>query len=58
MDTAPLYKLNVYSFLTPIFGLYLGYTYFSESLSPIHWLGVFLVIAAIPLVNSSTRAVV
>jgi len=58
MDTAPLYKINVYSFLTPVFGLYLGYTYFAESLSSIQWLGIFLVIAAIPLVNSSTRAVV
>ena len=57
MDTAPLYKINVYSFLTPVFGLYLGYTYFAESLSSIQWLGIFLVIAAIPLVNSSTRAV-
>lgn len=58
MDKAPLYKLNVYSFLTPVFGLYLGYTYFSESLSSMQWVGVFLVIAAIPLANSSTRAAV
>lgn len=55
MNKSPLYKLNVYSFLTPVFGLYLGYTYFSESLSLTQWLGVFLVIAAIPLVNSSTK---
>jgi len=54
MDKAPLYKLNVYSFLTPVFGLYFGFTYFSESLSPVQWLGVLLTLGAIPLVNLSS----
>lgn len=31
MDKAPLYKLNVYSFLTPVFGISFGYAYFSEN---------------------------
>ena len=53
MEKAPLYQLNVYSFLTPIFGLYFGYMFFSESLSFAQWLGVILVIFAIPLASIS-----
>ena len=55
MRKAPLYKLNVYSFLTPVFGLYLGYVYFSESLAFSQWLGVVIVIAAITLVTFENR---
>jgi len=55
MDKAPLYKLNVYSFLTPVFGLYFGYAYFSETLSPIQWSGVLLIIGAILLSSSPPR---
>ncbi|WP_461518261.1 DMT family transporter [Porticoccus sp.] len=55
MDKAPLYKLNVYSFLTPVFGLYFGYAYFSETLSPVQWLGILLIIGAIPMVTSLSR---
>lgn len=51
MSKAPLYKLNVFSFLTPVFGLYFGYAFFSESLSLIQWLGILLILAAIPLVT-------
>jgi drug/metabolite transporter (DMT)-like permease len=56
MNLAPLYKLNVYNFLTPIFGIYFGYTFFSESLSLIQWLGVILVIGSVPLVYLSAEA--
>lgn len=55
MDKAPLYKLNVYSFLTPVFGLYFGYVYFSESLSSIQWSGILLIIASIPMVTWSSK---
>ncbi|MDF1588096.1 MAG: DMT family transporter [Gammaproteobacteria bacterium] len=51
MQHAPLFKLNVYNFLTPVFGVYLGHTYFSESLTTIQWLGATLIITAIFLVT-------
>lgn len=47
MDKAPLSQLNIFSFLTPIFGLTLGWVYFSESLSSWQWSGVIIVIIAI-----------
>lgn len=51
MKQAQLFKLNVYSFLTPVFGIYLGHTYFSESLTTIQWFGTTLIITAIFLVT-------
>tara|TARA_R110001592_G_scaffold87572_3_gene258533 strand:+ start:2286 stop:3179 length:894 start_codon:yes stop_codon:yes gene_type:complete len=47
MDKAPLSQLNIFSFLTPIFGLTLGWVYFAESLSSWQWSGVIIVIIAI-----------
>lgn len=47
MDKAPLSQLNIFSFLTPIFGLILGWVYFAESLSSWQWLGVIIVMIAI-----------
>ena len=47
MAKAPLNQLNIFSFLTPIFGLILGGVYFAESLSRWQWVGVLVVIAAI-----------
>lgn len=55
MEKAPLYKLNIYSFLTPVFGLYIGYVYFSESLTSYQWVGVAIVITAITLVVTEGR---
>ena len=55
MDKAPLYKLNVFSFLTPIFGLILGSVYFSESLSLYQWGGVFIIVVAILWVNKFSK---
>ncbi len=49
MDKAPLNQLNVFSFLTPIFGLALGWVYFSESLLLWQWVGVVVVFVAIVL---------
>lgn len=54
MDKAPLYKLNVFSFLTPIFGLSMGVVYFSESLSSLQWVGIITVSAAIFIVAKSS----
>ncbi len=47
MDKAPLYKLNVFSFLTPVFGLAMGIFYFNETLSPLQWFGVLIIGCAI-----------
>ena len=55
MNKAPLYKLNVFSFLTPVFGLTIGYTYFSESFSFNQWAGIGLIIASIILVATTTN---
>ncbi|WP_292437922.1 DMT family transporter [Methylophaga sp.] len=51
MHRSPLYKLNVYNFLTPVFGLYLGLNFFSETLTELQWLGAGLIIVAILLVT-------
>lgn len=53
IHSSPLFKLNIYNFLTPVFGLYLGYSFFSESLTNIQWVGVSLIIVAISLVTIS-----
>lgn len=53
----PLYRMNVFSFMTPIFGLLIGYLYFSESLVLLQWLGVFIVSLGVYLVNASPREV-
>ncbi len=55
MNKAPLYQLNVYSFLTPIFGLTFGFVFFSEVLTLNQWLGVTLVIIAITLVSMANK---
>ena len=59
MSKAPLYQLNVFSFLTPIFGLAFGFIFFDETLNLRQWAGVSLVILAITLVsfvNNSSKA--
>ncbi len=53
MDKAPLYKLNVFSFLTPVFGLSIGMMYFSESLSAIQWIGVLAIALSIYFVTKT-----
>ncbi|MCG8611815.1 MAG: DMT family transporter [Pseudomonadales bacterium] len=47
LGRAPLNQLNVFSFLTPVFGLLIGWSYFDESLKMMQWLGVVLVMGAI-----------
>lgn len=58
MGKAPLYKLNVFSFLTPVFGLYLGMMYFSETLSFFQWGGVIAIGISIFLVTRSEPIIV
>jgi drug/metabolite transporter (DMT)-like permease len=51
MDKAPLYQLNIYSFLSPVFGLSIGFVYFSEKLTSVQWVGVVLIGSAIFIVS-------
>lgn len=55
MEKKPLYQLNVYSFLTPVFGLYFGYAYFSESITYSQWIGILVVTIAIAIVGAAAR---
>ena len=47
LEKAPLYQLNIYSFLTPVFGLYLGWFYFDELLSIWQWIGIIIVASSV-----------
>ena len=51
MDKAPLYHLNMYSFLTPVFGLYLGWFYFEETLSLWQWSGIIIIAMSIAYIS-------
>ena len=55
MDKAPLYQLNIYSFLTPLIGLALGSLFFAESLSLSQWTGIIMIITAIKLVSMNEK---
>ncbi len=59
MDKAPLYHLNMYSFLTPVFGLYLGWFYFDETLTFWQWSGIIIIALSIGHISfySSTNNV-
>jgi drug/metabolite transporter (DMT)-like permease len=59
MDKAPLYHLNMYSFLTPVFGLYLGWFYFDETLTLWQWSGIIVIALSIGHISfySSTNNV-
>jgi len=57
MDKAPLYQLNIFSFLSPVFGLTIGYIYFSETLTMMQWIGVLVVGGAILIVTNSEDSV-
>tara|TARA_R100001163_G_C5065910_1_gene204038 strand:+ start:1703 stop:2587 length:885 start_codon:yes stop_codon:yes gene_type:complete len=56
MDKAPLYRLNIYSFLTPMIGLALGRIFFTEVLSLNQWIGIIMIIAAIKLVSMNKKS--
>jgi len=55
MSKAPLYQLNIFSFLNPVFGLFLGYVYFSESLSIYQYSGIAFIIFSVYLVATTQR---
>lgn len=48
---APLNKLNVFSFLTPVFGLLIGFLFFGERLQLVQVLGILVVICGIALMQ-------
>ena len=52
LDRMPLYRANAYSFLTPVLGMVLGATFYSESFSVIKLAGIITIIAGIYLVNT------
>ena len=48
---APLNQLNVFSFLTPVFGLLIGFLFFDERLQFIQALGILIVLCGIALMQ-------
>ncbi|ASJ73652.1 DMT family transporter [Granulosicoccus antarcticus] len=53
LQHATLSRLNVYTFLTPVFGLVMGAAFFSEKIPPIALIGVVVSIAGIYWVNKT-----
>jgi|TARA_R110001592_G_scaffold177818_1_gene418276 drug/metabolite transporter (DMT)-like permease len=49
---APLNQLNVFSFLTPVFGLLIGYLFFEERLQLVQALGILVVLCGIALMQA------
>lgn len=49
---APLNQLNVFSFLTPVFGLLIGFIFFEERLQSIQGLGIVVIICGIWLMQA------
>ncbi|MEX2131580.1 MAG: DMT family transporter [Pseudohongiellaceae bacterium] len=48
---SPLNQLNVFSFLTPVFGLLIGFLFFAERLQLVQWLGIPVVLCGIALMQ-------
>lgn len=48
---APLNQLNVFSFLTPVFGLLIGFLFFEERLQLVQALGILIVLCGIALMQ-------
>ncbi len=53
LQHATLSRLNVYTFLTPVFGLVMGAAFFSEQIHPISLIGVVVSITGIYWVNKT-----
>ena len=53
---APLNKLNVFSFLTPVFGLLIGFLFFEERLRLVQVLGILVVLCGIALMQARSAA--
>lgn len=54
---APLNQLNVFSFLTPAFGLLIGFLFFEERLQLVQVLGILVVICGIALMQGKHAVV-
>lgn len=55
---APLNQLNVFSFLTPVFGLLIGFLFFEERLQLVQALGILVVLCGIALMQGDRKSVV
>lgn len=53
LKIVPLTKLNVFTFLTPIFGIVIGYTFFDERFSAVQALGALLALIGVYLATRS-----
>lgn len=51
LQTVPLNRANVFSFLIPVFGLTMGVVFFDERLSGFQMTGIVLIVVGIVLVN-------
>jgi drug/metabolite transporter (DMT)-like permease len=54
---APLNRLNVFSFLTPVLGLLIGFMFFEERLQPVQILGIVVVIIGIAMMQGRNAVV-
>lgn len=52
-----LNRLNVYSFLTPVFGLFIGFLFFEETLTSVQVLGVLFIFCGIALLQRRDASV-
>lgn len=55
LETVPLNRANVFSFLIPVFGLTMGAVFFDERLSGFQITGIVLIVLGIVLVNLQGR---
>lgn len=54
---APLNRLNVFSFLTPVLGLLIGVMFFEERLQPVQILGIIVIIIGIAMMQGRSAVV-
>lgn len=50
-----LSRINVFTFLTPIFGLIIGFIFFNEKLGAMHYLGIVLSVLSVYLVSYQNK---
>lgn len=53
LSRASLTELNVYTFLTPVFGMLIGYIYFDERLSAVEIVGIAVCLLGIAIVSQT-----
>ena len=54
LNRTSLNRLNTFTFLTPVFGLFLGGLFFEERLGLVQGLGIVVTVAGIQLVATKT----